>query len=347
MTDTDDPQDIARCVAERVKARRSAKRTYTVDLALEAMLEVDRVSGRREHLPYVQWVMEERGQAPDAVIPYESQPFCHVNYKLHEVTGDRRYVRPFVDETDRYRREVTRSAEGAIAHYPDRPGRNLLIDMLQDYASRMARAGALSGDATFYDECVEQHRIYRRLLRDGETGLWSQGRGWLEDAMALSPGAWSRGHGWLMRGMVDSLCALPRGGKHAREMEGYLHELADALLAVQAPDGSWHQLLHLRLEESYPDSTGTGLVCYNMLRALREGFLSGERYRGSALRAWEAVARCVTDEGIVTDACPGPGPLRAVEPYVRTPGLREDGESHGPGCVMFACAGRILIEEDE
>ncbi len=292
----------------------------------------------------MQWVGEQRGHGPGAVVPYEAQPFCHVNYKLYEVTGDERYVRPFVQETARYRREVTRSPEGAIAHYRDHPGRHLLIDMLQDYASRMAQAGALSGDEAFFAECVEQHRIYRGLLRNADSGLWSQGRGWLEEPTALSPGAWSRGHGWLMRGMVDSLCALPRGSGHAREMRGYLHELADALLAVQAPDGSWHQLLHLPAEESCSDSTGTGLVCYNMLRAVREGFLPAEEYRAAALRAWDAVVRCVTEEGIVTDACPGPGPLRAVDAYVRTPGLREDGEGHGPGCVLFACAGRILLE---
>jgi len=229
-----------------------------------------------------------------------------VNYKLYEVSGDRRYVRPFVDETARYRREVTRC---------------------------------------FYNECVEQHRIYRRLLRDPQSGLWSQGRGWLEDPMALSPGAWSRGHGWLIRGMVDSLCALPRGSQYALEMAGYLRELADALLAVQAEDGSWHQLLHLPPEESCPDSTGTGLICYNVSRALHEGFLAEGRYRASALQAWHAVTRCVTEDGVVTDACPGPGPLRSIDDYVRTPGRAEDGESHGPGCIIFACAGRLLLAQ--
>ena len=336
------PTGIARRVAGSFMARDRVWGNYTLDLALEAMLEMDRVTGDREYLPYVQSVMKRRGREPGVTVPWESQPFCHVDYKLYEVTGDTCYVEPFVAETDRYRREVTRSPEGAIAHRPKEPGRHLLIDMLQDYAARMAQAGRLSGDESFFAECAEQHRIYRRLLRDPETGLWRQGRGWLEDPMELSPGTWSRGQGWLIRGMVDSLRALPSDSRHAEELRGYLAELADALVAHQAPDGSWHQLPHLPPEESYPDSTGTGLIYYNLAVALDAGFLGGNRCRRAAERAWARIPDFVTRDGAVLDACPGPGPLRSIEPYLRTPGGREEGESHGPGCIIFACAGRVL-----
>ena len=67
----------------------------------------------------------------------------------------------------------------------------------------------MSGNSSYYDESLEQFRIHRRVLRNPETGLWSQGRGWLDDPEELSPGAWSRSHGCLIRVVVETLEYLP------------------------------------------------------------------------------------------------------------------------------------------
>jgi len=317
--------------------------SYTLDLALEAMLEFDRVADCPELRDYALGIVEQRNwkETPPA---YTAQPFCHLNYKVYEVTGDKAYLQPFLSESERYRNEVTRSPEGAVAHKADEPGRHLLIDQLQDYAARMARTGKLTGDKTYFAECAEQFRVYRDIVRDPETGLWGQGRGWLDDPMELSPGAWSRGQGWLIRGLVDSLCALPRDSAEFAEVQRYLKELAAALIAVQAPDGMWHQLVHLPPEQSAPDTTGTGLIIYNFARALHEGFLNDPAVRDSAETAFDALTQYVTPEGIISQASPGPGPLTSIEPYLGKDGKIEDGESHGPFCVIYACAGKVLLD---
>ncbi len=329
-------------VAERVMLRDQVWGSYTLDLALEAMLEFDRVADCPELRDYALGIVEKRGWETNPPA-YTAQPFCHLNWKVVEATGNEAYVKPFVSESERYRKEVTRSPEGAVAHKPDEPGRHLLIDQLQDYAARMARTGKLTGDSTYFTECAEQFRIYRDIVRDPETGLWCQGRGWLDDPMELSPGAWSRGQGWLIRGLVDSLCALPKDSEEFKEIQGYLQELAEALVAVQAPDGMWHQLAHLSPEQSAPDSTGTGLIIYNFARALHEGFLDDPRFRESAETAFDALTNYVTPEGIILQASPGPGPLKSIKPYLGKDGKTEDGESHGPFCVIYACAGKVLL----
>jgi rhamnogalacturonyl hydrolase YesR len=312
---------------------------YTLDWALEGMLAVAAVTGEDRYVDHVLSVMERRYDGPGAVIPCEAQPFCHLNYAVYRATGDERYVEPFVQETYRYRREVTRSPEGAIAHRKAQPGRHLLIDMLQDYASRMARAGRLADDPELYAECVEQHRIYRRLLRDPETGLWCQGRGWRDDPMELSPGAWSRGHGWLIRGMVAGLDALPEDSEEYAELQGYLRELADALLPRQDQEGMWHTLLHLPPERSAAETSGTAMVCHGLAHALALGHVNGEKYRRAAERAFQAVARRVQPDGVVRGTCRGPGPLESIEPYLDAPAEPDD--PHGPPAVLFACAGII------
>jgi rhamnogalacturonyl hydrolase YesR len=331
------PACIAGRVAQRVISANRIWGNYTLDLSLEALLALDRATGTPVYLPYVQHVFSARKQPPGAVVRFETQPFCHVTYALYQATHDERCIAPFVAESLRYYRTVPRSPEGAVLHRCSDGGERLLIDMLQDYAARMARAGTLSDDAELQDECIRQFRLYRALLRDPLTGLYSQGRGWLEDPDVLSPGAWSRGHGWLVRGMVAALAALPADSRWAAELRSYLAELIGALVARQDADGMWHQLLHLPLEESCPESSGTGLICHALAEAATEGWCDIESTRSTAVRAFNGLAHHVDDEGIVHDACRGPGPLRSIDGYKRTPAAPDD--PHGAPAVLFACAG--------
>ncbi len=338
-----DPLVVADRVIDRIVLKDNHWPNYKLDLTFEAMLEMDRVTGVNAYSNYVFQKMDLRSWTPGATIQYDSPPFCHLDYKLYQTSGDTHYLPNFIAQSDLYWSNMTRTVEGAILH-KDGDRYAMLIDRLQDYTSRMAQTGMLTGDTNYYAECAEQFQLYRDILRDPVSGLYSQGRRWLTDPNELSPGAWSRGHGWLIRGMVDSLLALPDGSVEFVEVQGYLEELADALLAVQAPDNMWHQLIHLPPEESYPDSTGTGLILYNLALALDEGFLAGGSYRTAAEQAYEALLDYVTSEGIILQACPGPGPLWEMESYVRTPGRTEDGESHGPFCVIFANAGKVILD---
>jgi rhamnogalacturonyl hydrolase YesR len=334
---TDNPRDVADRIARRFIGSERVWGNYTLDLTLEALLAFDDARGSAKYLPHVQHVCARRNQPPGTTVRFETQPFCHVTYALYRATGDKRYVAPFLAESRRYYETVPRSPEGAVLHRCTDGGERLLIDMVQDYAARMARAGALSDSDALRAECVAQFRLYRDILRDPATGLYSQGRGWLQDPDALSPGAWSRGHGWLIRGMVASLEVLPPGSPEFRELHGYLVELCEALLARQDAGGMWHQLLHLPFEESFPETSGTALVCHALATALWEGFLEGDALRDAVLRAYRGVASHVDAQGVVHGACRGPGPLHSVDGYVRTPAAPDD--PHGAPAVLFACAG--------
>ena len=201
-------------------------------------------------------------------------------YWLHEATGDKAWLPGFIEQTTVYRNEVPRSPEGAIMHSRGEKrggGQAILIDALQDYASRMAMLGKVTDDPTAYREAAEQVRIHRELLRDPKTGLWCQGRGWREDRDEFSPGAWSRGHGWLIKGM-------------------------------------WHCLLHLPPEQSPAEVSGTALIAANFALALDAGLLEGRQYRNAAWRAFRAVSTYVDQDGSVDSVSPGPGPLRKLSP---------------------------------
>lgn len=316
---------------------------YKMDFTFKAMLIFDEVRETYQYTPIVLQAMETRQLSPSDVISYKKQPFCALNFTLWRITGNPAYEAPFLQESAKMREEVSRSPEGAITHRFETPGRYLLIDYLKEYASRMAKAGFISGDFSYFAQGSQQYQIYRRLLRNAVTGLYHNGRGWQNDAMRLSPGAWSRGHGWLIHGLVETMQYTPKDSQHFRKLKEILTELSNDLLQYQDEQGMWHQLLHLPLADSYPDSSGTGLIAYNFSRALYEGFLHGIQYEKAAQQALKTLRQYVTKEGVVLGSSPGPGPLKSIENYYRKPAPPD--EPHGAAAMIFAMSREILLRK--
>jgi rhamnogalacturonyl hydrolase YesR len=315
---------------------------YNLDLTFEAMLFYDLLTDTDTYRNKIFEIMLLRNRQSNDTIRYESQPFCSINFALLKVSGDSAFIPPYVYESTRMSQEAKYSKEGAV-YIKHKREFYLLIDYLQEYASRMSRTGYLTNDTTFFAESVMQFELYREILRNSQTGLYSQGRGWLPDRMELSPGSWSRGHGWLIRGMVTTLQALPEGSLQYVQLRDYLQELADALLAVQDSSGMWHFLLHLPLEDSYPETSGTGMIAYYLAIACQNGFLNDEKYKVAALNAANALRDQVTMGGTVLNVSPGPGPLRSIDEYLQVPGETDD--NHGAQGIIYGMLAEIVLTE--
>ncbi len=144
-----DPVVVADRVIDRIVLQDYYNPNYKLDLSFEAMLEMDRVTGMNTYSNYVfQKVGQRNGWDPGDVIKYDSPPFCHLDYKLYQTSGDTNYLPNFIAQSDLYWSNIMRSVEGAVQEDPiwppDPDGQHaLLLDRLQDYASRMAQTGML------------------------------------------------------------------------------------------------------------------------------------------------------------------------------------------------------------
>jgi unsaturated rhamnogalacturonyl hydrolase len=335
----------AHAVAGRVIAAHDTGPSYTCDLALEALLEFGAATATPQYGVYVQTICHERGLTPGARTDYKLQPFSCLTFECYRHSRDARWLSDFLEQTALWRQNEVRSPENAVMHPRGTQrggGHAILIDSLQCYAARMAAAGTVGGDPSYFQECTDQYRIHRELLRHPETGLWSQGRGWLGvDDPRLSPGAWSRGHGWLVRGMEQSLRHLPKESPFADQMRHWLRELAATLLALQSPQGLWHTLLNRPKSDSLPDTSGSAMIAHHLALAWLRGDLEGERVRRAMDRAFEGLAAQITPKGDVLSSSPGPGPLESEEPWLadRFP----VNEKHGIFAVLFAASSTALM----
>ncbi len=339
-------QLAAQRVEEALQAQPVNAHNYKGAIAIEALIRWGLASDREAT---VNWAVERaaaQGINPGSQANRGRGPFNCLPYWLHRTTGDDAWRPIIVDQNRAYRQTVSRTQGGAIEHPRSKKrggGQAMLIDALQDYASRMAMLGQLAGDASAFEEAVRQHRLYREVVRDPDSGLWHQGRGWLEDPEALSPGAWSRGHGWLIRGMIDTLLLLPPESREATELRGYLKELADALIPCQQPSGMWHGLLHRPPADSPPEASGTALIAGNLGIALAQGFLEGEAYSQAARKAYRALPAYVDENGVVLAVSPGPGPLSEEAPWAVD--TYPPGDPHGPFAILFAALGEVQLDQ--
>ena len=315
---------------------------YTLDLTLESMLLFDFYTGTNKFTPVVKHVMKLRDVGPDDTISYRSQPFCSINHTIYQVTKNKDYVAPYIYETNKMMAEIGRTMEGAIC-LTTKSDTNMLIDYLQEYAGRVAKTGKLTGQEKYFDEAVNQFLLYEKILRNPYNGLWSQGRGWLNNNVELSPGAWSRGHGWLLRGLVTTMMQLPENSHWQEKLQPVLERLSVALLNVQDSIGMWHQLLDYPFEISAPETSGTGMIAYYMTQAINHGYLDRDLFQAPVLKSINAMKKYVLKDGTITYTCKGPGPLYSVEGYINY--IPEPNDEHGAQAFIYAMLAEILIEQ--
>lgn len=313
---------------------------YTMDLTLEALLFSDYYLKRDSFSNVVTEVIKKRNIEPTDTINYKSQPFCSINFTMGNLLGNKKWFTGYIHETYRMRTNEVKSGEGAVMINHDGKHR-ILIDYLQEYASRLSKTGYLTNDSTLFIESANQFLIYEELLRNKSTGLWSQGRGWCSDSSLLAEGAWSRGHGWLLRGIVTSMLYMPE--KQKSELLPILERVSGSLIKVQAESGMYYILLNLPGGESEPDVSGTGMIAFYMSIAIQNGWLNEKNFKPSVLRATNALKNYVADQGQILSSSKGPGPLCKQDEY-RNYKPKID-EKHGFQGVVYGMIAELLMRK--
>lgn len=317
---------------------------YTLDLTFEAMLTYGETSDKKAFVDSVMKIMNLRNISASDTVSYHSQPFGCLTYALFSATGDSSYLPGFLHETDKMMEHSEFSEEGGVLHsYKGKMG--LLIDYVQEYASRIAKAGAVSGNEMYFEKAVRQFEIYDSLVRHPATGLYSQGRGFLKDPDKLSPHSWSRGQGWILRGMVSTMTYLHEESTYMKRMQKILTPFVDSLILRQGPTGLWHQLVDLPFEYSYPETSGTGFIAYYLALAIAHDLIPKEPYQHIVDKAIAGIKNQISADGSIQGGCPGPGPILSIEKYYKTPGIVN--EPHIFATTLYALAAEKLMHKTD
>ncbi len=311
---------------------------YTLDMTIEAIINYTMISSDNSCLNEIERYFRHKDYQFGDTISYSSIPFSDPYFTWFLLKRDSSFIGPYIYESQKMMDSLKRTPEGAVC-INHQNSDYMLIDYLQVYGARMARAGYLSGDTAFFSECVRQFELYRSILQDDDSKLYSQGRGWLNKKDELSPSCWSRGQGWLIRGMVSALEFLPKNSVYYLKMVYILEEFVEALIKKQHSTGMWHTLPCLNFDQSHPEVSGTALISWYMAKALQNGYLSGDHYKDAVIKAVQGIKENILPDGTIENVSKGPGPLFSVEEYQ---GKFEPGDKHGPPAVIFALTTEFL-----
>lgn len=234
-------------------------------------------------------------------------------------------------KNERYRKLGLRYADAQWSK-PDDAGLShetrFWIDDMYMVTVLQLQAFRATGDARYLDRAALQTAAYLDKLQQ-PNGLFFHA----PDVKYF----WGRGNGWFAVGMAELLLDLPASHRHhARVLDGY-HRMMSGLLATQAQDGTWRELLDR--PDSWSESSGTGMFTFAFVMGVRHGWLDAKQYLAPTRRAWQALAGFVDQNGDVVDVCQGTAKKDSLEWYLTR--KRRTGDLRGQAPVLWTAAAML------
>lgn len=145
-------------------------------------------------------------------------------------------------------------------------------------------------------DVIRQFENVEKYMKDKKTGLYYHGYDesrqmyWADPDSGCSPNFWLRSLGWFILSLVETAQATDESLYYEkRYLQKLLEDLADALIPFQDESGMFYQVVdHPKAEGNYLETSGTALIAYAVLKAVRLGYLA-PRYRQFGERAFDGI----------------------------------------------------------
>ena len=255
-------------------------------------------------------------------------------------SGLTKNLRPMIDNYINYVfTKEYRLKDGTIAR--NRPQKNTLwLDDMYMAIPAIAQMGKLTGEKKYFDDAVNQVKLYAKRMFNKEKGLYMHG--WVESMEAHPEFRWARANGWALLATVELLDVLPEDHPGRNFLLQQLKAHVKGLASYQSGTGFWHQLLDRG--DSYLETSATAIYAYCIAHACNKGWLDPMIYGPMSILAWNAVSTKVNDKGQVEGTCVGTG--MAFDPafyYYRPVNVFA---AHGYGPLLLAGAEIIQLLTD-
>ncbi|MCR4822829.1 MAG: glycoside hydrolase family 88 protein [Treponema sp.] len=346
---------------EKARAGSKSGWDYIDGCMIMALLELYDTSKDEKFLKFADYYEDYRIHDDGAIDGYSKDAWNidEINggknlFPLYALTKKEKY-RKALDILYEQIKEQPRTKEGNFWHKAIYP-HQVWLDGLY-----MGQPFYMEYDATFNggknkDDVYNQFFNVEKIMKNPDDGLYyhcfdsSKSAFWCDKETGLCQNYWLRALGWFSMAMLDTLNHAPdRESENWKHLKQMFINLQDAMLKVQDKEsGMWYQLPSLpNVEGNYLETSGTAIFAYSLLKGLRTGILSDEKYKSAGLKAFEGICKkyLKTDDGKLSlgGIClvAGLGPEKnkrrdgSVAYYLSEPIVEDDAKGVGPFILAY------------
>ncbi len=275
---------------------------YEWGLGLKAILEVWGKTGDGRYFEYVKTNLDRYVQPDGSIHSYQMDEYNidlinpgRLLFPLYEITRDKRYQKAALLLREQMRNHP-RTVEGGFWHKKVYP-HQMWLDGIYMACPFLAEFAVAFDDPASFDEVVHQITLIDCHTRDPRTGLsyhgWDSGKvqRWANAETGCSPNFWGRALGWYTMALVDVLDVLDHPQRD--QIISMLQKTAAAILSVQdAGSGVWFQVLdQSNRPGNYLKSSASCMFVYALAKAVRRGYLTGDRYSSAIGKAYTGILK--------------------------------------------------------
>ena len=198
--------------------------------------------------------------------------------------------------------------------------------------------GAVVASNTIWNDVYKRMIFVMQKMKSGNTGL--PFHGYCVADKESNKAYWSRGIGWYSMVLMEAAEKMPN--KDKREILGkYFNNLMAAVIAYQDSETFlWYNVpdskdeLTLTKEgtviKNIPESSGSAMFAYSLLRGYHSGLLADEEYYKAGLRAYNSLVETKLTEDGLTDNCFSSAVHSNPAMYMHSGYVTNDGKGVGP-----------------
>ncbi|MGN1059170.1 MAG: glycoside hydrolase family 105 protein [Clostridia bacterium] len=242
------------------------------------------------------------------------------------MSGDPQAKHMMLYLADRLSQNIPRFPDGTFHR-----GKTMWTDDMYMCLPFLARLGAITGEAKYFDEIVTQVTGFYNRMFMHDQHIYSHIYFPEEGIANRIP--WGRGNGWVLLAISEALLLMPEDYPGRDRVMDIFKEFAGGVLECRdKKEGIWHQVINNH--DSYVETSGSAMFITALARGIRMGWLDS-RCTDDVVAAWNALTdKCVDAEGNVYGVCMGSGCNMEEKYYLQLGTIVND--DHGMGIVLGA-----------
>ena len=344
------------------KARAGVKSgwDYIDGCMIMALLEIYATSNDPKYLQFADYYEDYRIADDGTILGYKKE-----EWNLDNINGAKNLLALYaLTKKEKYHKAAAkvyeqiegqpRTQEGNFWHKKIYPNQVWLDGLYMALPYYMEYDALFNGGKNASD-IYRQFKTVREKMRDAKTGLYFHGYDssktafWADKTTGLSKNFWLRALGWYAMALLDSLNkAADKTSTDWNELRDTFVDLCKSMLAFQDKSGMWWQVPNFPGKgKNYLETSGSAIFAYSLLKGVRTGILTDEKFREAGKKAFEGIANTylTTNDGKLSlgGIClvAGLGPEHnkrrdgSFDYYMAEPIVQDDAKGVGPFILAY------------